>query len=273
MLYSRRTAPTAGIGGARRDIPRPAGSIKYKIGIYKTAVPGAAYFPADSDEVFRKKKMLTTFQIPHFNGTTALIYPHDDYGSTQTGLSEGFHVLRARAFLKRDSSGVGNGLRSSIYNTFVQTFYYDAQSPQGEIKFPAENETIGGSRYGVVVRTDPSVTEVWYHIDDGDASNDDTATHTQGGNGTGFRAVHRQQWQRHLGCGRTVPGLERRRRLEQQHRDDMGHGDGSDPEPGVSAALIRGNGDSIIITSLRRAPPRFRSGCGSCPPPNTKISI
>jgi hypothetical protein len=130
--------------------------------------------------------MLTTFTIPHFNATTALVYPHNDYGATQTGLTEGFHVLRARAFLKRDSSGVGNGLRSSIYNTFVQPFYYDAQSPQGEIKFPAENDTIGGSRYGVVVRTDPSVTEVWYHIDDGDPTNDDINTHTQGGNGVGF---------------------------------------------------------------------------------------
>ena len=93
---------------------------------------------------------------------------------------------RSRAFLKRDSSGVGNGLRSSIYNTFVQPFYYDAQSPQGEIKFPIQNESIGGSRYGVVVRTDPSVTEVWYHIDDSDATNDDITTHTQGGNGAGF---------------------------------------------------------------------------------------
>ncbi len=169
--------------------PRPAGPIKYKMGIYKSAVGGvpvSSVFPSNAGAVAQKKKMLTTFQIPHFNGTTALIYPHDDYGSTQTGLSEGFHVLRARAFLKRDSSGVGNGLRSSIYNTFIQTFYYDAQSPQGEIKFPAENDTIGGSRYGVVVRTDPSVTEVWYHIDDGDPTNNDTATRTQGGNGAGF---------------------------------------------------------------------------------------
>ena len=34
--------------------------------------------------------------------------------------------------------------------------------------------------------TDPSVTEVWYHIDDNDPSNNDAATRTQGGNGTGF---------------------------------------------------------------------------------------
>jgi hypothetical protein len=88
--------------------------------------------------------------------------------------------LRARAFLDR------NG-RASIYNTFTQTFYYDTQAPQGEIKFPSENDTIGGSSYGVVVRTDPSVTEVWYHIDDDpNALNDDSNTKTQGGNGNGF---------------------------------------------------------------------------------------
>lgn len=164
--------------------PRPAGTIKYKIGISKTFQ--SSIFPAGPDEVSRKKKMLTTFEVKGFNGTTALVYPHNDYGVTQTGLTEGFHVLRARAFLKRDSSGVGNGLRASIYNTFTQTFYYDAQPPAGEIKFPAQNDSLGDSRYGVVVRTDPSVTEVWYHIDDSDTSNNDSVTRTQSGNGTGF---------------------------------------------------------------------------------------
>ena len=166
------------------SIPKPAGTVKYKIGIFKTGQP--SQFPGGAVEVGRKKKMLTIFQIPHFNATTALVYPHNDYGATQVGLTEGFHVLRARAFLKRDSSGVGNGRRASIYNTFTQAFYYDAQPPQGEIKFPAENDTIGGSRYSVVVRTDPSVTEVWYHIDDADASNNDISTRTQSGNGVGF---------------------------------------------------------------------------------------
>src|SRR5262249_28373772 len=130
-------------------------------------------------EAARKKNMLTTFQVANFNATSAVLYPHNDFGATQTGLSEGFHVLRARAFLNR----VG---RASIYNTFTQTFYYDTQAPQGEIKFPNENDTIGGSGYGVVVRTDPSVTEVWYHIDDADPANDDSNTKTQGGNGNGF---------------------------------------------------------------------------------------
>ncbi|HEX8077307.1 MAG TPA: hypothetical protein VF511_05790, partial [Chthoniobacterales bacterium] len=184
MNYQPPNTSDGGNWWGRVIAPRPPGTIKYKIGISKTGQ--ASQFPAGPNEVFRKKKMLTTFRVQNFNGTTALVYPHNDYGVTQTGLSEGFHVLRARAFLKRDSSGVGNSFRSSIYNTFTQTFYYDAQPPQGEIKFPAQNDSLGDSRYGVVVRTDPSVTGVWYHIDDSDNSNDDVITHTQGGNGAGF---------------------------------------------------------------------------------------
>ncbi len=177
MLYQAPNTPGGDNWWANASVPRPAGTIKYKIAIYKTFQP--SQFPAGPTEVARKKNMMTTFQVANFNATTAVLYPHNDFGGTQTGLSEGFHVLRARAFLNRAG-------RSSIYNTFTQAFYYDAQSPQGEIKFPNEGDTIGGSGYGVVVRTDPSVTEVWYHIDDADAANDDTNTRTQGGNGNGF---------------------------------------------------------------------------------------
>lgn len=176
--------------------PRPSSSIKYKISTYKSStgsaqsnVPVSSVFPTNAGAVAQKKKMLTTFTVPHFNGTTALVYPDNDYGVTQTGLTEGFHVLRARAFLKRDGTSQGNGLRSSIYNTFTQAFYYDAQPPQGEVKFPAENDTIGGQTYGVVVRTDPTVTEVWYKIIDGDPTNDDTATTISNGNNAWVQAT------------------------------------------------------------------------------------
>ena len=164
--------------------PAPA-ALKYKIAIYKSStgsVPVASVFPANAAAVAQKKKMMTTFQVQHFNGATAQFYPHDDFGLTQTGLAEGFHLIRARAFLKRDNAGLGNGLRSSIYNTFTQAFYYDGQPPQGEVKFPAENDSIGGQTYGVVVRTDPTVTEVWYKVVDGDPTNDDTATTVSNGN-------------------------------------------------------------------------------------------
>ncbi|MGI8430951.1 MAG: hypothetical protein ACR2MW_01490, partial [Chthoniobacterales bacterium] len=177
LLYQSPNESNGDNWWANNTVPRPAGTIKYKLGIFKTLQ--SSQFPSGATEVGRKVNMLTTFKTNPLNATTATIFPHADFGATQTGLSEGFHIIRARAFLNR----LG---QASIYNTFKQTFYYDAQAPQGEIKFPAENDTIGGSGYGVVVRTDPSVTEVWYHLDDADASNNDANTRTQGGNGNGF---------------------------------------------------------------------------------------
>ncbi|MBK8091343.1 MAG: hypothetical protein IPK32_04955 [Verrucomicrobiaceae bacterium] len=151
---------------------------KYKIGIYKDA--GDPWWPGNADAVARKQKMMATYETNALNLATLPIRPHFDYGVSQTGLSEGMHVLRARAFLQRDG-------KASIYNTFTQSFYYDAQRTTGEVRFPENNgDTVGGSEYGMVVRTDPSVTEVWYHIDDGSSSNDDSITRSQNGNGGGF---------------------------------------------------------------------------------------
>ncbi|MDZ4402138.1 alpha-amylase family glycosyl hydrolase [Prosthecobacter sp.] len=151
---------------------------KYKIGIYKDAAP--SWWPGNADAVTRKQKMLTTFETSVRDLTTTVIRPHADYGAEQTGLSEGMHVIRARAFLNR-------GGQASIYNTFTQSFYFDAQRPLGEIRFPETNgDTVGGSEYGGVVRTDSSVTEVWYNITDGDATNDDGITRSLSGNGGGY---------------------------------------------------------------------------------------
>lgn len=150
---------------------------RYKIAIRKHNA--SSWKPLSPGAVARKVKMMTTFESTAQNLTTKLHRPHFDYAATQTGLSEGLHVIRARAFLDR-------GGKASIYNTFTQTFYYDAQRPAGEVLFPAQNDTIGGSEYGVVVRTDPSVTEVWYNIADSDDTNDDMDTKTLNGNGEGF---------------------------------------------------------------------------------------
>ena len=165
------------------SLTKPTGNLIYKLGVYQDSSgsqPAASIFPANADAVYRKKHGMTTFQITHFNAATKTLYPHNDYGATQAGLSQGFHVLRARQFLDRAG-------RAAIYSTVTQTFYYDTQLPQGEIIWPQhDGDTVSGSQYGVVVRTDPSVTEVWYHIDDSDASNDDVNTGSQGGNGAGF---------------------------------------------------------------------------------------
>lgn len=158
---------------------------KYKIGIYKDTAP--SWWPGNADAVTRKQKMMTTFETSARDLTTTVIRPHADYGVEQTGLSEGMHVIRGRAFLKR--SGIAEPTRAPIYNTFTQSFYFDAQRPLGEVRFPETNgESVGGSEYGCVVRTDPSVTEVWYNIDDGigNSSNDDSTTGSLNGNGGGF---------------------------------------------------------------------------------------
>ncbi len=154
----------------------PAGTVlRYKVGATGTVSPSV--FPSSAVNADLKRRMETVFQITGFNATTATYFPHNDYGVRATGLKEGYHVVRVKEFLNR----VG---RASIFNTYTQTFYYDAQPPGGEIKFPGtDGDTVAGSQYGVVVRADPSVTKVLYRILDGDPSNDDAATLVNNGNG------------------------------------------------------------------------------------------
>jgi len=184
---------------ASAGISKPAAGtvVKYKIGFFKNEGSGGApsWWPGNESAVTYKKKMLTTFRVADFNPATVVHFPHNDYArtptlgqpyanwpdATQTGLSEGFHVLRARAFLKRGTS------QAPLYQTFTQTFYYDAETPQGVLAFPSTNgDTVGGSSYEMVVRTDMTVQEVWYRITDTDNDNDDAITRAQNGNGIGF---------------------------------------------------------------------------------------
>lgn len=165
------------------NIPKPAsGSVfKYKVGILKEG--SSSVYPSGPDSVFRKKRMMTVFETPTINPSTLSYSAHNDYNSTTTGLQEGFHIIRGRAFLKRDG-------KSPLYNTFSRTFYYDAATPGGQIVFPgSDGEQIGGSEYGAVVRADNSVQEVWYRVTDGEGSNDDSATGTSNGNGAWVKAT------------------------------------------------------------------------------------
>jgi glycosidase len=157
----------------RGSIPAlPAGTVlRYKIGGYRTDAPvrGAT----DIDEVGRKSRMETIFDITGFNGNAVVYYPHNDKGVQATGLKEGLHVVRSRAFLSRSG-------QASLFNTWTQTFYVDRTRPAGLVSFPAqENDTIGGSTYGVVVLTDDQPREVWYSILDSSAAND-SATNGNG---------------------------------------------------------------------------------------------
>ncbi len=165
--------------------PVPTGTLKYKISSIRESAGGfplSSVYPSGPDSIIRKSRMMTVFNINHFNATTVVNAPHNDYGATETGLSEGYHILRARPFLSRSG-------KTSLYNTFTQTFYYDAASPSGQIVYPTgDGQTIGGSEYGLVVRADSSTSEVWYKIVDGDASNDDAATLAANGNGVWVQA-------------------------------------------------------------------------------------
>lgn len=153
---------------------QPGGTlVKYKIALHKNNAGTIGDF-ADS-----KRYALTEFAITNWNPATAAVWLHNDLATnlTATGLAEGFHIIRARAFLPRSG-------KSSVGNTFLQTFYYDAQPPDGVIAFPAENATLGSQQYGVVVRADASTTEVEYNISDSNPANDDLVTGLNNGNGT-----------------------------------------------------------------------------------------
>jgi hypothetical protein len=196
---------------ASASIPKPPAGAKltYKIGFFKNDGAGApAWWPADAGSVAYKKMMMTTFRVADFNPATVEHFPHNDYArvptlgqpyaswpwAMQEGLSEGFHVIRARAFLKRNAYPTtgkpaldASHTEAPLYNTFTQVFYYDAKTPEGVLAFPAtEGETVGGSGYEMVVRADMTVEEVWYSIADSETDNDDAVTLRQNGNGIGF---------------------------------------------------------------------------------------
>ncbi len=142
-------------------------------------------FPADGFAVDYKTKMMSVWQVTNFNAETIQYFPHNDYAQAggnpimTTGLQEGMNFIQARAFLER-----APGTASAIFNTFKQTFYLDLERPTGEVKFPEHNIELPSREYGAVVRTDPTVTEVWYNILDSDAGNDDGQTEQLNGNGT-----------------------------------------------------------------------------------------
>ncbi len=158
---------------------QPNGTIvKYKIAMYDDGINPIS----DSNDA--KRYGVSEFVITNWNPATAFVYLHNDRNTnfSRIGLEEGFHIVRARAFL--DRSG-----KSSVFNTFSQTFYYDAAPPDGVIAFPQTNGTITSQHYGVVVRADSSVTTVEYNIADSNPANDDALTGLNNGNGSNVWAV------------------------------------------------------------------------------------
>jgi hypothetical protein len=147
--------------------------IRYKVALFNDNIGTI------SDAEDAKRYGLTQFSITNFNPTTATVWLHNDRNTnhTTTGLREGFHIVRARGFLPRDG-------KSGVFNTFLQTFYYDAAPPTGVIAYPTtDGSGISNATYQVVVRADASVTGVEFNIADSDAGNDDPVTGQNNGNG------------------------------------------------------------------------------------------
>jgi hypothetical protein len=147
--------------------------VRYKIGLFKN----------DATEIidYEDAKLfgLNQAAITNFNPTTATVWLHNNRKTNDmiTGMREGFHIIRARCFLPRTN-------KSSVYNTFLQTFYYDSQPPTGVIAAPAsDGSNITTTTYQLVVRTDSTVTGVAFNITDGDSNNDDATTGANNGNG------------------------------------------------------------------------------------------
>ena len=118
--------------------------------------------PTISDADNAKLYGLTQFGITNFNPATVTVWLHNDRNTnnTATGLSTGFHIVRSRCFLPRSG-------KSSVYNTFLQTFYYDGQLPAGVIAYPgADGNSLTSASYTAVVRADSTVTKVAYTITD-----------------------------------------------------------------------------------------------------------
>jgi len=168
----------------------PTGTVvRYKVSALRqqdgsSDAPWDVPFPSNAGNVDRKYNMMGVWQITNFNATTVEYFPHNDWAQdldsnmlTTTGMVEGMNFIQARAFLERD-------FRSPIYNTFKQVFYLDLERPSGEVLYPSPNDTLFSSEFGVVVHTDPTVTEVWFTIEDSDDANDDGQTGQSNGNGT-----------------------------------------------------------------------------------------
>ncbi len=158
-----------------------SGTVSYKVALFSGGSAGSANISTISDAEVQGSKYYGMNQaaITNFNPTAATIWLHNDLNPSNTisGLQTGFHILRARTFLARSG-------RSSVYNTVLQTFYYDGALPTGVISSPAaDGNTISNQSSTIVIRTDSTATEADVNIQDGNSSNDDVVTGQPNGNG------------------------------------------------------------------------------------------
>ena len=185
-LFLNHDNPAGNIDWWKGTIPaQPDGTqVRYKISAFNGGSGGNIYAGAsiapisDAEPTGAKLYGLTQAAITNFNPNTAVVWLHNDLNTNNAviGLQSGFHIVRARAFLPRTN-------QSSVYNTFLQTFYYDGGLPAGVIVYPANNGTVSSSSYTVVVRCDSSVSGVDFNLQDSNPNNDDSVTGQANGNG------------------------------------------------------------------------------------------
>ena len=160
----------------RFEIPQgsiPAGAtLRYKISAFREQNYGGngwdVIWPGDADAIKNKRAMMTRWSVTNLDLTTQQYHLHNDYATDTwvTGFKDGYHLVTARLLLNRE-----NG--APVANTFRQTFYLDTHVPDGYFLYP-DNATpeFRESEYGLVLKTDNTVDEVWYHIEDSDDGND-----------------------------------------------------------------------------------------------------
>ena len=157
--------------------------VRYKIGLFSggSANPGQDIGTISDAETSGSKLFgLTQFAITNFNPASAVVWLHNDLNTNNIaiGLQSGFHIARARTFLPRTG-------QSSVYNTFLQSFYYAGPLPSGVVVYPASGSTLTTPGYTFVVRVDSTVANVQFNIQDSNVNNDDGVTGQLNGNGYG----------------------------------------------------------------------------------------
>jgi hypothetical protein len=189
-FYVNRDSVTNNIDWWKGTIPGQLnGTVRYKValfngGSYGFSVGDTTDWPSIqpisySEPTGSKLFGLTQAAITNFNPTTAVVWIHDDLNpaNTTVGLQTGFHIVRARTFLPRPG-------QSSVYNTFLQTFYYDGSLPTGVIASPTAGTTISNTTCTIAIRGDSTVTEADVNIQDNQTNTYDIYTGQSNGIGT-----------------------------------------------------------------------------------------
>ena len=193
-------------------VPLPGASttLRYKIGVFhrQGTINSNDYriiWPGSEGEIKQKLSMLGQWSTFSQDLTTKDYYKHNDCQPNEMGhgLPDGLHLLTARAFLGRDRETV-------IYKTFRQTFMIDRETPRGELLYPDAGTTaIGGSEYGFILRTDPTVTAVYYHIADSNSDNDTVGNGTVSNIVVWGQATAAGPWTKEMTQNTTYPKLWR----------------------------------------------------------------